>query len=224
MKRQLHLNLFIYGGHHEAASAPSHYSSGRSWRRRKTRWGTAEAFRFSVNEGLGRLFEELEIKMKCRRRRRVGGATLETRLSVEAGSGQRPPGPGGAGARSTGKEEIAMTRLIRAFSLCGLCSRHSQTQTQAQDAIELRIGSSVPKTDQMSVRWTSCRTPGIEIQRQGHHGRVFYQSLGIEHQLLQGAEAGDSLDIGEISTAMPAGTPPPITCSTAVLIKRTKTC
>lgn len=70
--------------------------------------------------------------------------------------------------------------------------------TQAQEVVELRIGSSVPKSDQLSVsldkfaELLAAKSNGKVV------GRVFYQSLGAEHQLLQGAQAG-SLDIGMIS-------------------------
>lgn len=68
----------------------------------------------------------------------------------------------------------------------------------AQEVVELRIASSTPKTDQISVsldkfaELVAAKTNGKVT------GRVFYQSLGAEHQLLQGAQAG-SLDIGTIS-------------------------
>ena len=68
---------------------------------------------------------------------------------------------------------------------------------KAQES-ELRIGSSVPKVDQLSVsldkfaELVNAKTGGKL------NPRVFYQSLGIEQQLLQGAQAG-SLDIGMIS-------------------------
>ena len=70
MKRQLHLNLFIYGrGHHEAA-----WRHPRSLLRAKLLeaaqdpvGGTAEAFGYRMREDFekyGRLVKELEIKMK----------------------------------------------------------------------------------------------------------------------------------------------------------------
>ena len=60
------------------------------------------------------------------------------------------------------------------------------------------MGSSVPKTDQLSVsldkfaELLAAKSNGKVV------GHVFYQSLGAEHQLLQGAQAG-SLDIGMIT-------------------------
>jgi tripartite ATP-independent transporter DctP family solute receptor len=91
-----------------------------------------------------------------------------------------------------------MTRLIRAFSLCVAFVAAFALQTQAQDAVELRIGSSVPKTDQISVSLDKFAELLASKSNGKVTGRVFYQSLGIEHQLLQGAQAG-SLDIGMIS-------------------------
>lgn len=72
------------------------------------------------------------------------------------------------------------------------------TAAQAQDTVELRIGSSVPKADQLSVSLD--KFAELLAAKSGGKvtGRVFYQSLGVEHQLLQGAQAG-SLDIGMIS-------------------------
>jgi TRAP-type transport system periplasmic protein len=73
-----------------------------------------------------------------------------------------------------------------------LAAGHSSAQT------ELRMGSSVAKADQLSVsldkfaELMAAKTAG-RLQ-----GRVFYQSLGAEHQLLTGAQAG-SLDVGMIS-------------------------
>ena len=91
-----------------------------------------------------------------------------------------------------------MTRLIRALSLSVAFVAAFAVQTQAQDAVELRIGSSVPKTDQISVSLDKFAELLASKSNSKVTGRVFYQSLGIEHQLLQGAQAG-SLDIGVIS-------------------------
>ena len=73
-----------------------------------------------------------------------------------------------------------------------LAAGHSTAQT------ELRMGSSVAKADQLSVSLDKfadlmAAKTGGRLQ-----GRVFYQSLGAEHQLLTGAQAG-SLDVGMIS-------------------------
>src|SRR5688572_29584622 len=70
--------------------------------------------------------------------------------------------------------------------------------TQAQEVVELRIGSSVHKTDQLSVSLDKFVELVAAKSNGKVAGRVFYQSLGAEHQLLQGAQAG-SLDIGMIS-------------------------
>jgi tripartite ATP-independent transporter DctP family solute receptor len=68
----------------------------------------------------------------------------------------------------------------------------------AQDAVELRIGSSVSKPDQLSVSLDKFAEMAAAKSGGRVTGRVFYQSLGAEHQLLQGAQAG-SLDVGMIS-------------------------
>jgi tripartite ATP-independent transporter DctP family solute receptor len=70
--------------------------------------------------------------------------------------------------------------------------------TQAQEVVELRIGSSVPKADQLSVSLDKFAELVAAKSNGKVTGRVFYQSLGAEQQLLQGAQAG-SLDIGMIS-------------------------
>lgn len=69
---------------------------------------------------------------------------------------------------------------------------------QAQQAVDLRIGSSVPKADQLSVSLDKFAELAAAKSGGKLAGRVFYQSLGAEHQLLQGAQAG-SLDVGMIS-------------------------
>jgi tripartite ATP-independent transporter DctP family solute receptor len=70
--------------------------------------------------------------------------------------------------------------------------------TLAEAAVELRVGSSVPKADAISMALD--KFAELVTAKSGGRvtARVFYQSLGIEHQLLQGAQAG-SLDIGMIS-------------------------
>ncbi|MGQ0654082.1 MAG: TRAP transporter substrate-binding protein [Betaproteobacteria bacterium] len=69
---------------------------------------------------------------------------------------------------------------------------------QAQDAIELRMGSSSAKADQLSVSLDKLAELAAAKSNGKIAGRVFYQSLGVEHQLLQGAQAG-TLDVGMIS-------------------------
>ena len=117
-----------------------------------------------------------------------------------------------------------MTRLIRAFSLCAAFVAALATRTQAQDAIELRIGSSVPKTDQLSVSLDKFAELVAAKSNGKVTGRVFYQSLGVEHQLLQGAQAG-SLDIGMISNGNAGRFTAPTSCSTCRFCSSaTKTC
>lgn len=74
----------------------------------------------------------------------------------------------------------------------------SSQLTRAQEVVELRIGSSTPKTDQISVSLDKFAELVAAKSNGKVTGRVFYQSLGTEQQLLQGAQAG-SLDIGTIS-------------------------
>lgn len=90
-----------------------------------------------------------------------------------------------------------MNRSIAAVLLCGTLALTAYT-IQAQETVELRIGSSVPKADQLSVSLDKFAELAATKSNGKLLGRVFYQSLGTEHQLLQGAQAG-SLDIGMIS-------------------------
>lgn len=90
-----------------------------------------------------------------------------------------------------------MNRSIAAVLLCGTLALTAYT-IQAQETVELRIGSSVPKADQLSVSLDKFAELAAAKSNGKLLGRVFYQSLGTEHQLLQGAQAG-SLDIGMIS-------------------------
>lgn len=73
-----------------------------------------------------------------------------------------------------------------------LAAGHSNAQT------ELRMGSSVAKADQLSVSLDKFAELMAAKSGGRLQGRVFYQSLGAEHQLLTGAQAG-SLDVGMIS-------------------------
>jgi tripartite ATP-independent transporter DctP family solute receptor len=68
----------------------------------------------------------------------------------------------------------------------------------AQAPVELRIGSSVPKADAISMALDKFAELVNDTSGGKVAARVFYQSLGIEHQLLQGAQAG-SVDVGMIS-------------------------
>jgi tripartite ATP-independent transporter DctP family solute receptor len=86
------------------------------------------------------------------------------------------------------------SRLLSSVLVLAACA----SLAAAQPAIELRIGSSVPKADAISMALD--RFADLVNEKSGGKvaARVFYQSLGIEHQLLQGAQAG-SLDVGMIS-------------------------
>src|SRR5262245_41511432 len=88
----------------------------------------------------------------------------------------------------------AATMLLSIALTLGTCA----TRAAAQGVVELRIGSSVPKADPISVSLDKFAELIGEKSGGKLVGRVFYQSLGIEHQLLQGAQAG-SLDVGMIS-------------------------
>jgi tripartite ATP-independent transporter DctP family solute receptor len=94
------------------------------------------------------------------------------------------------------RSNVTSSGLLSALLACMLVM--TAQAAQGQEVVELRIGSSVPKADQLSVsldkfaELVTAKTNGKVT------GRVFYQSLGAEQQLLQGAQAG-SLDIGMIS-------------------------
>jgi TRAP-type transport system periplasmic protein len=91
---------------------------------------------------------------------------------------------------------VTIRRLLSALLATTLAM--ASTATQAQEAVELRIGSSVPKADQLSVSLDKFAELVAAKSNGKITARVFYQSLGAEQQLLQGAQAG-SLDIGMIS-------------------------
>jgi len=86
---------------------------------------------------------------------------------------------------------------LGAVVLSGLLTA-ATSSVYAQGAVELRMGSSSAKADQLSVSMD--RFAELLAAKSGGRlrGQVFYQSLGVEHQLLQGAQAG-SLDVGMIS-------------------------
>ena len=93
---------------------------------------------------------------------------------------------------------VNSARMLSAILSAAMALTAYATEGAAQGAGELRIGSSVPKADQLSVSLDKFAELLAAKSNGRVSGRVFYQSLGIEHQLLQGAQAG-SLDIGMIS-------------------------
>lgn len=95
------------------------------------------------------------------------------------------------------RRSIGKTRHIFSVLLASVLAMASQL-TPAQEVVELRIGSSTPKADQISVSLDKFADLVAAKSNGKVTGRVFYQSLGTEQQLLQGAQAG-SLDIGTIS-------------------------
>ena len=72
------------------------------------------------------------------------------------------------------------------------------TEAAAQPIVELRAGGSNPKTDQASLSLDKFAEAVAEQSNGEVLVRVFYQSLGIEHELVQGAQSG-SVDIGMIT-------------------------
>ena len=86
-----------------------------------------------------------------------------------------------------------MRTSIAGFALVGLLSAGAW----AQEA-ELKMGSSSAKADQLSVSMDKFAELMAAKSGGKLRGQVFYQSLGVEHQLLQGAQAG-SIDVGMIS-------------------------
>ena len=72
------------------------------------------------------------------------------------------------------------------------------TAVTAQTVVELRAGGSNPKTDQASLSLDRFAELVAEKTNGEVVVRVFYQSLGIEHDLVLGAQAG-TVDIGMIT-------------------------
>ena len=92
-----------------------------------------------------------------------------------------------------GTRATALLTLAGALALTAL-----GTPASAQPVIELRAGSSVAGADPMSMSLDKL----AELVKEKTNGevvvRVFYQSLGIEQQLVQAAQTG-GVDIGMIS-------------------------
>jgi tripartite ATP-independent transporter DctP family solute receptor len=90
-----------------------------------------------------------------------------------------------------------MKSMLKSSLLCAVLASAAGA-AQAQDAVDLRIASSVPKADQLSA--SVDKFAELIAARSGGKltGRVFYQSLGAEHQLLQAAQSG-GVDVGMMS-------------------------
>ena len=86
-----------------------------------------------------------------------------------------------------------MNTSLAAIALIGLLAGAAGAQ-----GADLKMGSSSAKADQLSVAMDKFAELMAANSGGRLKGQVFYQSLGVEHQLLQGAQAG-SIDVGMIS-------------------------
>ncbi len=87
------------------------------------------------------------------------------------------------------------TSTIAAWTLAAALAA---TAAAAAAQTELKMGSSSAKADQLSVALDKFAELMAAKSGGKLKGQVFYQSLGVEHQLVQGAQAG-SIDVGMIS-------------------------